>query len=351
MEIYLHGFDWTTYAEQVMPAFGRWFIQRDESAIHELFMKTRCALEERYLPAPMQKLRTWLRAKDFVDGLPRGPHSRKEYAKLCSAEEFTAFSDRYFHHYAPHLYQNPTALRVMWGAIIEHYCLPWLHNESPALDEAPSIPNDMIEGEQEQTEHREVIALLHDAGLGDIAPTEAQVIAQPTGIAPIDTPPNTSGAPTGITPTEPDPYTGEDGEPIAIPKGIFIGQQPNTLCLRGWLASISVRAMVLFEFLACGRRRMPFGYQAGEPFGSYYGYLTPVETWQLALALRSANPPGQATAEQDYQRFCQQETEQTPHMGELPRLVDEVLPTHAHDFLKAVRRAAVQGLGLICSVE
>jgi len=33
------------------------------------------------------------------------------------------------------------------------------------------------------------------------------------------------------------------------------------------------------------------------------------------------------------------------------RLIDEVLPANAHELLTAVRRAARQGLGLICSVD
>src|SRR5580700_10860569 len=99
MTIHIHGFDWHVYAKQVMPAFARWFLERDETAIYQLFAQTRCAREEEFLPAPMQRMRVWLRAKEFVDSLPRGPHSRKEYTKLCSVEQFTALSDRYLHQY------------------------------------------------------------------------------------------------------------------------------------------------------------------------------------------------------------------------------------------------------------
>ncbi|HET7637802.1 MAG TPA: hypothetical protein VFK47_03595, partial [Ktedonobacteraceae bacterium] len=102
MIIRVHGFDWGIYAERVMPAFASWLIDRDETAIHQLFERTRCALEEQFLPKTMQRLSVWPRAKTFVDALPRGPHSRREYAKLCSAEQFTILSDQYLHSYTPH---------------------------------------------------------------------------------------------------------------------------------------------------------------------------------------------------------------------------------------------------------
>ncbi len=89
MIVQVHGFDWTIYAERVMPAFARWLIDKDETAIYQLFERTRCSLEEQFLPEPMQRLRVWRRASTFVDALPRGPHSRREYVKLCSAEQFT----------------------------------------------------------------------------------------------------------------------------------------------------------------------------------------------------------------------------------------------------------------------
>jgi hypothetical protein len=117
--------------------------------------------------------------------------------------------------------------------------------------------------------------------------------------------------------------------------------------LRSWLASISIRAMVLFEYLACGRRRMPFNYETGEPFGAFSGYLIQEEVWQLASCLHKISPPDRIQAQGDYRRFCQ---EQTSDQLSFP-LVDEVLPANAHDFLTAVRRAALHGSGLICSMD
>ena len=90
MAVQLHGFDWAIYAEQVMPAFEQWLIDGDENAALQLFEQTRCAYEERFLPDPMQRLRVWTRARAFAQTLPRGPYSRREYLKLCSAEQFTA---------------------------------------------------------------------------------------------------------------------------------------------------------------------------------------------------------------------------------------------------------------------
>src|SRR5204863_10076092 len=77
-------------------------------------------------------------------------------------------------------------------------------------------------------------------------------------------------------------------------EGIFIGRQPAPLHLRGWLARHSVRAMALFELLACERRALPFGHQPGDPYGSYSGYLTPEETTQLADCLHAIELPTSA---------------------------------------------------------
>jgi hypothetical protein len=92
---------------------------------------------------------------------------------------------------------------------------------------------------------------------------------------------------------------------------------------------------------------MPFGYEPTEPFGAFIGYLTPDEVWQLAACLHDVKPPGQAEAEADYLAFRLQNTE----TADASRLVDEVLPAHAVEFLQAVRNAAFHGLGLICSVD
>ena len=327
MDIYLHGFDWPVYAEQIMPAFERWLIDKDESGVLALYAKTRCAAEEEYLPKPMQRIRTWLRAKEFVDSLPRGPHSRVEYARLCSAEQFTSFSDRFLNQYTPQLYQQSPTLRTVWGALIETNCLAQLYAE----DEEGNA-----ESGSEQATRGEVIMLLHDAGLDDVARAEF-------GEQPVETaaPPTDAANDNDI-----DPYAG--GDLGGKPAGILLGQQVNALRLRGWLATISVRAMALFELLAGGRRRMPFGYDANDPYGAYYGYLTPTETWQLALALHDAHPYSQAQAERDYQLFCMERiTDAQP----AARLLDEVLPEHTRALLRSVRRAAMLGLGLIVATD
>ena len=361
MSVQVYCFDWAVYAKRVMPAFARWLIEGDEQPVYSLFVRTRCAQEEQFLPDPMQRLRLWPRAKAFVDAIPRGQHSRKEYAKLCSATHFTALSDRYLHHYTPHLYQNSPALRAIWGAIIETYCLPWLP-EAGAADEFAGLA---YESAIEQEAIRgELISLLQDAGLPELA---HEVSEQATGIErfewePLDEndapPESVSEGSSTVSPltlaeaasttadadTNYDIYEDEEEE-VNKPKGVFIGRHPNTLHLRGWLAGYSVRSLALFEYLALGRRRMPFGYEPGEPFGGYCGYLTPVEVDEFANSLTAAQPPSQAEAEEDYKRFCQQETE------EPLRLPDEVQPAYAHEFLQVIRRAALYNVGLICSVE
>jgi hypothetical protein len=132
-----------------------------------------------------------------------------------------------------------------------------------------------------------------------------------------------------------------------MPGGIALGAHPNVLQLRGWLASISIRSLALFEYLACGRRRMPFGYEPSEPYGVFIGYLTPDEVWRLGTSLRGVVNPDQAEAEADYLRFRYQH----PGVPESYRLIDEVLPSHATEFHRALDMAAAQGLGLICSIE
>ena len=348
MSVQVYCFDWAVYAKRIMPAFARWLIEGDEQAIYQLFAKTRCAQEEQFLPDPMQPLRLWPRAKAFVDAIPRGPHSRKEYAKLCSAEQYTLLSDHYLHHYTPHLYQNSPALRAVWGALIETYCLPWF----PEIDAEEAFVGLAYDSAIDQEAVRgELISLLQSAGLPELA---LEVSEQVTGVERFEWEPT---AEDGDEDTEVaivenamgddyDLYADEEEE-MSKPKGVMIGRHPNTLHLRGWLAGYSVRSMALFEFLTLGRRRMPFGYEPGEPFGGYSGYLTADEVWQLASSLTEAKPPSQAEAEEDYKRFCQQSTES----AEANRLPDEVQPAYATDFLKVVRRAALYNVGLICSVE
>jgi hypothetical protein len=377
MDIYISGFDWKVYSEEVMPAFERWLIDGDDKDIYRLFATTRCALEEQYLPAQMQHLRTWVRAKAFVEKLPHGPHSRKEYAKLCSAQAFTVMSDRLVHHYTPHLYQNSEAVRTIWGAIIEDACLPWLYeDEQDAKDQGiyaliNDMDRDVNAGEEGASMQQEVAALLKHVGLDDIAgemPDNARAAAiadsdmgdesmAVSNITPL-TPINPSAAASSSLSTADelerllnrDPYTDEDGEEIELAHGIALGQQQNALCLRGWLAGIDTRAMALFEYLACNRRLMPFGTDANVPYGSYCGYLTPEETRQLAEMLRGIKPCSQELADVDYQRFCEEQLALATTC-EPARLIDEVLPSHCREFLDAVQRAALQGLGLMCSME
>lgn len=339
MDVYVHGFEWAIYAEQVMPAFERWLVSREEGAAYHLFKQTRCAREEEYLPAPMRRLRTWTRARDFVDSLPRGPHSRKEYAKLCSAEQFTSFSDRYLHSYIPQLYKSVPALRSVWGAIIEHYCIIQFADVSTPVGLAQAH---LLEVESEQATRGEMIALLQDAGLDEMAAAFAgEGYAEHEQISDEE-----NDADSDDDSAEDDPYAEE--EQSRGPAGILIGQHPNTLRLRGWLASFSVRAMALFELLVCGRRRMPFGYDANDPYGAFHGYLTPGETWQFATSLLHAHPCSQAQAENDYRQFC---VEQISNERPTARLIDEVLPEHARSLLYTARHAAAQGLGLICRTD
>jgi hypothetical protein len=374
MIIQVHGFDWEAYAEHVMPAFEQWLLQRDEAAIYHLFKETRCAREEAFIPPALQRARIWPRAKTFAETLPLGPYSRREYQKLCSAEQFTVVSDRYMHRHAPQLYQNPEAIRAVWGALIETYCLPWSEDEykQPA-------PSTLGETEHEapllfssaQVERSEVLSLLRKAGLGEMAREMSEQTRHTTerltdeeSISGPDTQPLASG---------PVPWQGgeidfsamdeldeeeldeeeedEEGEiedyTRPMPGGVALGAHPNVLQLRGWLAGISVRALALFEYLCCGRRTMPFGYEPSEPYGVFIGYLTPDEVWRLGTCLRGVQDPNQAEAEADYLRFRYQH----PGVPESYRLVDEVLPSHATEFHQAIDMAAAQGLGLICSME
>jgi len=192
-------------------------------------------------------------------------------------------SDRYAHLHTPRLHQRAEALRTVWGALIEEYCLPW---QRISID-----------------------------GITTVAETGAQ--------------------------------SEKDSDlPEITAVGMMIGRLPTTLHLRGWLATISIRAMALFELLVCGRRSMPFGYLSGDPFGCYIGYLTSEEIRQLVLILRDVQLPDQAQAEADYQQFLMQQAAGT---GVL-RMIDEVLPAYAGPFVKAVQIAERQGLGLLCSI-
>ncbi|HLI68343.1 MAG TPA: hypothetical protein VKV19_01175 [Ktedonobacteraceae bacterium] len=373
MSIQVHGFDWTVYAEQIMPAFGKWLIQRDESEIHRLFKETRCAREEAFVPPALQRARIWPRARAFVETLPSGPYSRREYQKLCTAEHFTALSDRYMYKHAPQLYQNPEPIRAVWGALIETYCLPWSRLGEHQRQEDQDLA-DMEENEEEeilslsgaQVERSEVLSFLREAGLDELANEMGEQIWPPSGYAHEETgslEPDTHLLASKRSSRQVDEvgivYLEETGDLLEdeeedigeytrpMPGGISLGVHPNVLQLRGWLASISVRALALFEYLACGRRSMPFGYEPSEPYGIFIGYLTPDEVWSLGTCLRGTPDPDQAEAEADYLRFRYQH----PGVPESCRLIDEVMPFYAAEFHQAVDAAAAQGLGLICSAE
>src|SRR5260370_40718772 len=77
------------------------------------------------------------------------------------------------------------------------------------------------------------------------------------------------------TPGSPASEDEEEMEIIVAARGMLIGNLPNLLHLRGWLAGISVRAMALFEFLARRRRPMPFGFRACPPVRAFAARYTP----------------------------------------------------------------------------
>ena len=382
MVVQLHGFDWDIYSEQVMPAFAQWFLESSELALLTLFEKTRCAYEEQFLPDPMQRLRVWPRARAFMQTLPRGPYSRREYQKLCNPLQYTALSDRYLYRHTPQLYQHSNALRSIWGAIVESFCLPWSSSKASKQSDAPGeLPHTdaspLLVTSGEPISHGELASLLSEAGLPDLAREvesqaaqsiqAAQTIQATIEIVEIREWEGIGKASDGVEINERDsnqiiparietsgleqliPALPDDfgEEAVIAAEGIFIGQAPNLLHLRGWLSSISIRAMGLFEYLACGRRSMPFGFETGEPFGAFAGYLTPDEVWQLAACLEGVIPPDQEVAEEDYLNYRYQ------HYGIPPafRLIDEVLPVHAADLLFAIHKASAQGLGLISSIE
>ncbi|HEY4032878.1 MAG TPA: hypothetical protein VGL94_02815 [Ktedonobacteraceae bacterium] len=312
----VYGFDWEAYTGLVMPAFAHWLVDGNETFIHQLYQQTRCALEEQFIPSAMQLLSTWLRAKTFVQQLPRGPHTNKEYQLLCAAEQFTILSDSYVYYHPPQLYQNSDAIRAIWGAIVENHCQLQLLQSEANIRPETAWPTSW--------DH---MALLQK-------PTSFCVSAHEAN----------------------EPIIEQDADTEAIPeiedmdnacKGVEIGRHPTTLHLRGWLAMRSVRAMALFELLACGRRSLPFGYRAGEPYEAYVGYLIPDEVRHLADCLRDEQPPDRVTAKADYASFRQEQSQPVKEF----RMIDEVLPDHADSLMEAVHLAAQRGLGLICSIE
>src|SRR5690242_6372425 len=248
MAVQLHAFNWEVYTGRVMPAFEEWLIEGDENAAQQLFEQTRCALEERFLPETVQRLRVWPRARAFAKTLPRGPYSRREYHKLCSAEHFTALSDRYLYRHAPQLYQQSDALRSVWGAIVESFCLPWAKPGQSATNVSPG-QGQAATSEQRQTDedtltHSEVISFLQMAGLNELAQSYSAQLAElealtHTPVAPVEA--EKSAAPVDDEQATETEAAETEEEVIVAARGITIGDAPNLLHIRGWLASISVR--------------------------------------------------------------------------------------------------------------
>ncbi len=323
----IYGFDWEIYSGQIMPAFSRWLVHEDESEIYQLYIHARIAREEQFTPAIKHFPRIWLRARAFVKRLPRGSHTRCEYQLLCDAHSFTELSDLYVYRHPPRLYRDSEALRILWHALVEHYCRPWFtlpgdYNPSGTGAEAAVF-------DEQHISHGELISLLQSAGLHELA---NNIEAQSATTADLDN---------GIWSEGLNYASAPDAQ------GIQIGHHPTTLHLRGWLASISVRAMALFELLACGRRSMPFGYRAGCPYENYVGYLTPDEVQQLAISLHDVDAP--EITQHPYHDASSQLRRVTGITGF--RMIDEILPTHADPFLKVVRMAAQYHLGLLCMIQ
>jgi hypothetical protein len=331
--IHVHGFDWTFYTKTLMPAFARWLIGDDEQEVSRLYSGTPHALEEQFVPEAMQPLCAWPRACDFVHQLPRGPFAKREYQKLCVAEQFLLMSDRYVYRHPPRLYRESEALRTIWGATIQQYCLPWQQGGQEIRE---IYPEEQASNENElPTARGELFNLLQMAGLNELVEEVSEYIS--------------IREKEGRRLQEMSPVPGESLEEeergSGGPRGIFIGQHPMTLHMRGWLGMQSIRAMVLFEYLVCGRRGMPFGYQESDPLGAYIGYLTPDEVEYLSQSLQGVHIPDRKEAEADYRAFRQQRSREHT----TSRQVDEILPIYANDFFQATCNAAEQGLGLICT--
>ncbi len=325
MFVRIYGFDWENYTKRVMPAFQCWLIDGNETLVYQLYEKTRCAREEQFLPLAMYAIRTWTRAQLFMQQLPQGAQTRHEYQILCTADAFTKLSDKYVQRHPPQLYPNSDALRTIWGALIEEYCqfcfvLPKEYPQEDNL-QFEELPVD------QKTSREEIFSLLTAAGLSELAQNiRIQSSSQDAAISMAEELP--------------------EQEKQTVRGSIEIGRNPSTVQMRGWLATISVRAMALFELLACGRRCMPFGYRSAEPFEDIIGYLTPEEVKQLAYCLRHAQPPDEIRAKDDYALYrLQQQNERQP-----PRMLDEVLPDHAATFIKVIRMAAQYKLGLLCNI-
>jgi hypothetical protein len=333
MMIQIYGFDWDAYVGIVMPAFANWLVEGEESATYQLYLQTRCAREEQYIPPMLRPVRTWTRALAFVQRLPRGAQTCEEYKILCDAEQFTALSDQYLHRHSPQLYPHAEALRAVWGAIVEEHCQSYF-----------ALPGDGDLQEREgkvagyPTDKDDVAALLFSSVFDQSSREGKEQKSRKQKIKSTKNVDNMG-----------EPWLDDDREEEPREKkvqGTKLGRHPAPLHLRGWLASRSVRGMALFELLACGRRCLPFGSRAGEPYEDYIGYLTPGEVWQLANSLRHEHVARQTVeAEADYLRFRQSRRSRSP---EEFRMIDEVLPSHADAFLDVIRMAAQYELGLLC---
>jgi hypothetical protein len=324
----IYGFDWKAYSGLVMPAFSRWLIEGDETTLKQLFEHTRCAREEQFIPTAMQLSCAWPRAQAVIKRLHHSEQADKEYHLLCSAEQFTAQSDSYVYRHPPQLRTQAEAIRIIWGTVLEEYCLSWLilatdnepEKDTTALDSVLEQKRDQLELDLlfQSPRFHELARALREK---DSASLEQDVISS---------------------------YDGEeDNSGSSEYRGIEIGRHPMTLHLRGWLATHSVRAMALFELLASGRRCMPFGSRTGELYQSYIGYLTPDEVQQLAACLRYETAPDPVEAATDYKRFLRQQEEPRHEF----RMIDEVMPIYADVFIRVVRMATQYGLGLICSMK
>src|SRR5438045_2016301 len=213
----IYGFDWKAYSGLVMPALSRWLIEGGETQLKQLFTHTRCAREEQLIPAVMQSSCVWPRAQALVKRLHHSEQADKEYHLLCSAEQFTAQSDSYVYRHPPQLHAQADAIRIIWGTILEEYCLSWLilatdpepEEDTTALDSAPKQTKDQIE----------LDLLLQSPGFYELAQAMREQDSEPV---------------------EQDVISSYDEEENDISRsehrGIEIGRPPMTLHLRGWLA-------------------------------------------------------------------------------------------------------------------
>jgi hypothetical protein len=227
MMVRIYGFDWEAYSSLIMPAFSRWLVEGDETTIKQLFEHTHCAREEQFIPAAMQSSATWPRAQALVKQLHHSEQADKEYTLLCSAEQFTAQSDSYVHHYTPQLHVRVAPVRIIWGTVLEEYCLSWF--TLPTSTESEEIVATPYSAAEQKKQHSELALLLQSAGLHELAHAmsekEVESVAE-------DTTSSEHEKENAITSTE--------------RRGIAIGRHPMTLHLRGWLATRMQKTLYAF---------------------------------------------------------------------------------------------------------